>query len=641
MTVYKILQTISNTKFLNRVYIRVVPTNTKFINHLKGFHSSSKLCVKMYVENENKYAYSIMENNGYVKKLDIGKEKNILPKHSLQYLLSENWSLKTPKEIFETFSILGTLCSEQKLCISDKMFDDFIDILTDNLTNGSDSELQSIFYSLLNWPEVKSITTRNYIEVWVALDEECLRRIKGWSFDEMLNFLSLYYMLNIIRASDFSFKCLLKLSAKAKHLTPSQLVRTMFFIGVRRNSPEDIHNLEVQINNCFNQFTIDELAIISMGFFKSKTPIRNIAMVENIINKIHENSTTIHEISLAALLKVVRYSMKYTKDDKVYILLDRLLNEVPRLSVLCNVHIALLASSTLTFHEGCLNAIANKVNASLSQSRIKDLERLALTFATFNYKPPCKDIFLNMVNELKKPERENECSLHGRAFACCIAYLTLLDIYDKDLIKIVFNPVFLEKTYGKYCVAYGREILTLNNRVKIFCKDNNINLLTEKQTVLMTKKYTDYVPNENYKKQYNFSEKILLDVLNILKESRGNEYVAAGHILSHHQRGDIILCNDEKGSAIPVQSVFNKRCFGLLWTPPDDYKWIVLIIGGRNALIHNTNLPSGPFSSKINELKALGFYPGLVTWEDLSKCETKEAKLKYINNLIYQTITKN
>ncbi|CAK1578318.1 unnamed protein product [Parnassius mnemosyne] len=631
MTIYKFLRLFTHLQFRNQ--FRVI-RNSQYKNIFRNLHESPKLYVKMFMEHENKYAYNIMQNQGYAVNINFEDSKMLITKHSIQDLLSQDWSKNISKNIFETFPILGALCAEQNLCITDKMFDDFIDNLTDNLKVASDDELKSIFYSLLKWPETESIRSRNYIEVWAALDDECLRRINRWSYDEMLTYVTLFYMLNVTRVSDFSYKCLLKLSGKAKKLTPAQLVKTMFFIGVQRKSPKDIHNLEVCITDHFDKFTVDELAIISMGFFKSKTPIRNMELVTNLANKIIDNSTSIHEISLAALLKIIRYSMKITTDDTIYKLLDKLQYEVPRLSVMCNVHIALVGTSTLTLHEGCLNAIADMVSTSMSQTRLKDLERLALTFGTFNFKPQSEDFISIMLHELRKPERESEINLHGRSFACCIAYLGLLALYPKDLMYKALHPAFLEKTYGKHCIAYGREILTLNNTAKIFCKDSKISQLTDKELIIMAKKYTDYVPDENYVKQYNVTERMFLDVLNILREARGNDFVKGGHILTHHQRGDIILCNDQKGSAMPVGDKFDNKYFGLTRYPPDDHIWIVLVIGGRNSFIRNTKTPSGQFKSKIRELNTLGFCAELISWEVLRKCETKEAKLEYLNNLI-------
>lgn len=493
----------------------------------------------MFMENENKYAYNIMQSSGYV--VDIltneGNHQSINKEEFLK-IINTKWSRANAHDLFQVFSDLGVYCSENNICISDKRFDDLIDALTDSIELTTDDELKALFYSLTKWPETESIRTRNYIEVWAALDDECIKRFNKWSYDKMLLFLSLFYMLNVTRVSDYSYKCLQKLTSKAHQLTKNQIVETLFFIGIARKSPINVHNLEVQIEKQFSEFSIDELAIIAMGLFKSKTPIRSMSLVTKIIDKIIERSKEVHEVSLAALLKIIRYSIRITDDHKVYDLLDSLQHEIPRLSIMCNVHLALVGTSTLTLHETCLNIIADKLAASLPKARIKDLERLVLTYGTFNFTPTTKDFFNKIIEELQKPERTEEIMKHGRVFACCVSYLGLLQLYPVDLMKKVLSPQFLEHSYGKHCQTYGREVLAINNMASIFVKDSTINLLSDKQVITLAKKYTDYVPDENYPKQYNTLDKMFIDIMKVLQKTRGGqEYVAGHHILSHHQRG--------------------------------------------------------------------------------------------------------
>ncbi|XP_022829625.1 FAST kinase domain-containing protein 5, mitochondrial [Spodoptera litura] len=609
----------------------------------RRIHCSSHLCGRMFLEHENNYAYSILEKKGYAVSLKSDISRNCISEQEFQEALKCNWSKKSQAELFDYFLKFALYCSEHKLCISNQIFDTYIDSLTDSIKLGTDEELKTLFYTLNKWPDTPSIRTRNIIEVWAALDDECLNRLKNWSYDELLTFLSLFYMINVIRYSDYCVKALQKLASKAKNLTPAQLVHTLFFIGIWRKSPFDMHNLEVEINKKYSQFTIDELAIISMGYFKSKTPIRDPELVKKIIATVIENSKTIHEVSLAALLKLIRYSTKSVLDDRINSLLEALQSEVPRLSVMCNVHMALVGTSTLSLHKQCLDNIAAKVIKTMSQTRVKDLERLVLTYGTFGLRPNTEECFFTKVmDELRKPERIIEISIHGRSFACCIAYLTLLGIYPVDLISRVLTPEFRERTYGKYCFNYGREILTLNNVAEIFCSDANINFLENKEKKILAKKYTDYVPREDYVKQYNITEQMFLDILKVLKEARGgDDYVIGDHILPHYQRGDIIICNDHSGAPVAVKGVFPPSDFGLMRKLPDDKTWIVLVIAGRNAIIHGTDNATGFFTSKVRELEALGYHGVLVPWSQFSKLRSTADKAVFLNNLIDNAVNKN
>lgn len=502
-------------------------------------HSNSYLSVRMFMESENTYAYNILEDKGYAINLNCKIKQETLSEELFKEALQVDWSKKSHSEILEIFPKFAFYCSEHKICITNTIFDTYIDHLTDCLNKATDKELESVFYALKKWPETESIRTRNYIEVWAALDDECLNRIRSWTHDKLLSFVALFYMINVSRHSEFFVKSLQKLASKAKQLTPGQIVQTLFFIGIRRKSPFDMHNLEIEVINKYPLFTVDDLAIICMGLFKSKTPIRDMDLVLKMINTVIHNSKNIHEVSLAALLKVIRYSTKSTLDNRIYSLLETLQHEVPRLSIMCNVHLALVGTSTLNLHKECLHKIAENVSQSMAQARIKDLERLVLTYGTFNLIPQTKECFFSQVmDELRKPERQPEIASHGRSFACCIAYLTILGLYPIDLINVVLSTEFLEQTYGKYCYNYGREVLILNNIAEIFCSDAKINQLNQKSIQIMAKKYTDYIPNENFTKNYNVTERMVLDIMKVLRTTRGgNEYVVGEHILPHHQRG--------------------------------------------------------------------------------------------------------
>ncbi|XP_063823431.1 uncharacterized protein LOC135073251 [Ostrinia nubilalis] len=639
----KILRYISYSRHTNYTNILLKSTQPNVLQKSqRNLHVTNLTQRKMFMETENQYAYSLMEKKGYALiSLSNPKLSNYceVDKEHFDKIMNENWSKQSPSLLFEAFLKLAIFSYDNNLNISNKIFDSFIDSLTDNIGLATDEELKLLFHYLLKWPETESIRTRNYIEVWAALDDECLNRLNRWSFDQMLGFVSMFYMLNVTKYSDYCLKCIQKLAYKAKHLTPNQLVETLFFVGIMRKSPNDMHALEIHLDKLFESFSIDELAIMSMGFFKSKTPIRSNDLVSKIGDKVIEQSKDVHEVSLAALLKIIRYSNK-ALDGQVYKILDVLQHEIPRLSVMCRVHLALLGTATLSLHKECLHKIAMSTLSEIDKTRLKDLERLILTFGTLNFAPETETcLFQKVVEELRKPERLPEIEKHGRSFACCVSYLAYLKIYPLDLMNKVLSPEFLERTYGKHHITYGREVLAIHNSAKIFCSEKNMNYLSDKCATSLAKKYTDYVPNEEYKKQYNVSERMFLDVMKTLKDNRGgNEYVVGGHIVTHHQRGDVIVCNNHDYQPMEVKKQFSSVPFGNLHKPPDGNNWVALVVAGRNTMIQETGTPTGPFETKVRELGALGFHAELVLWSKYTLLETKEAKTKYLNSLIKSAI---
>lgn len=619
-----------------------VPCNYILSKNNRSFHACPVLCVKLYKERENVHAYGIMEHGGYAVKLDLDVrtpsesyiENNIIKMNEV------NWSKEAPSKLLEVFRDIAFYCCKHNICISHTMFDSFIDNFTDSIQHLTDDELRDVFYLMNVVPSAESIRTRNFIEVWAALDDACLQRMRtDWRFDKMLEFVSLMYMLNLTRVSEFTYKCLQKMTNKAKHLTSSQLVQVLFYIGIVRRATIGFHFLEVELENRLSDFSVNELSIMSMGFFKSQTPIRSMSLVTAIVHRVIENKKDLHEISLAALLKVIRYSMKVATNDCIYKLLDALISEVPRLSTMCCVHIALLGTATLTFHEQCLHTVAQAVHNNISIARVKDLERLVFSFGTFNLIPKTKTPFYDTIlDELRKPERDAEIKKYARSFANCITYMNFVNIHPQDLIDKILDEELLKDTYGNAVYTYGREILTLHNISCIYFKDINMNRLSDKTVRILAKKFTDYMPDENYKQHFNIVEKMILDILKTLQKSRGDEYVKGYHILPHYQRGDIILCEDENRVPIKIPDFGSNQKFGPITFPLDNNIWIPLVVVGRNGIIGNTGGCTGPFVAKVQELRAMGYHPALVNWRIWSKLITYEERLEYLNNLINEAI---
>lgn len=52
---------------------------------------------------------------------------------------------------------------------------------------------------------------------------------------------------------------------------------------------------------------VDELAVVALGYFKTKTKIKLVSIMRTMIEKVEQSSEHIHEISLTAILKVMGY----------------------------------------------------------------------------------------------------------------------------------------------------------------------------------------------------------------------------------------------------------------------------------------------------------------------------------------------
>lgn len=90
---------------------------------------------------------------------------------------------------------------------------------------------------------------------------------------------------------------------KTRRLTREQLVHIFFYLNVCRKI-KVAFEYENIVQQHIDDMTVDEMAVISMGHFKSQTKIKSAYIIENMIDTIIKNTKTIHEVSLTAILKV-------------------------------------------------------------------------------------------------------------------------------------------------------------------------------------------------------------------------------------------------------------------------------------------------------------------------------------------------
>jgi len=70
-----------------------------------------------------------------------------------------------------------------------------------------------------------------------------------------------------------------------------------------------MYDIEQEICSYYNDFNIKELVIVSLGFFKTQTPIRNQELVKNLYNSVIKEIANINSLELAAFLKVLKNSL--------------------------------------------------------------------------------------------------------------------------------------------------------------------------------------------------------------------------------------------------------------------------------------------------------------------------------------------
>lgn len=133
-------------------------------------------------------------------------------------------------------------------------------------------------------------------------------------------------------------------------------------------------------------------------------------------------------------------------------MLDALIPEIDRLSILCCIHIAILGTTIQVIHNDSLKVISQKVVeriANIDEVRLKDIERILLALTMGNYDPKTNPDIFNAINEeLHKDDRLPEINQYPRSFVCALHLLTINNIYPKELINRVLDTDFIVDVYG-------------------------------------------------------------------------------------------------------------------------------------------------------------------------------------------------
>lgn len=149
-------------------------------------------------------------------------------------------------------------------------------------------------------------------------------------------------------------------------------------------------------------------------------------------------------------------------------MLHKITPEIPRLSLLCGTHAVLTCTSLQLFHEPILNAVAEKAVANISDIktvRLKDMERLLLAMTMFDHDPKTKpDFYKTISEELCRDERTPEKLLYPKCLPLALSFLSIRNIYVKNLMEAVVKPEFTYETYGKH------KILSLSFCIRILTR---------------------------------------------------------------------------------------------------------------------------------------------------------------------------
>lgn len=330
---------LSNHSVLNQVLQLFTQNRARYLSIFNHIHSSKRKCnvsnhtlhknnlteyykkyfintasdsrFKFGLDRENGHCHSIMQSiplyeNNLIISISKKIEDQLIDAKTFEDVLRKNWRADSATNITEAFKQLCHYSRVNDIPLSDTRFDKLVDGLMDKCRDLTDDELSELLYCISQYPKCDSPSSHNIHDIWSALDDMCCQRVLDWSVPKMLLFADHWYKFGLAKYGDYMFLAIKRLCRRINNLSPTELTQTLFYINVRRKY-YSMFDFECRLEQCISELSLDELAIVSMAFFKTETSIKGTFILSHMLNKLLEQSSSVHEITLTAILKVSKF----------------------------------------------------------------------------------------------------------------------------------------------------------------------------------------------------------------------------------------------------------------------------------------------------------------------------------------------
>lgn len=260
---------------------------------------------------ENLYAYTVLKNSGRMDNIIVPSliPEEDVPEDVVEKIIKKNHEDSSPAEVLEDFRLLSYHRGKlREGVLSPEKHSNILNTLKKYLADFSDDQLWNLFrYIELWYPMERSTKEPLLTELEKAMDQECLLRSNVWSVDDLLKTCDLWYHLRCARQSHFVSKCVKRLGKKPGKLKAENYLYYMFLLNIARKLEINMYELEYRLEKFIDKFEGNELGIVAMGFFKTRTPIRNPNLLDKMIDTSVKDIYKMGEISIAAVMKITRY----------------------------------------------------------------------------------------------------------------------------------------------------------------------------------------------------------------------------------------------------------------------------------------------------------------------------------------------
>ena len=568
------------------------------------------------------------------------KTKVHVAPEEIQMLDNKDWSSESPQVVFKALKTL-TNGHLHGLRFQQKTFDDILQASSSKLSELDNKEIQKLMQCLvvLNGFLKESSAYREFIN---SLSTECIRRFFSADWSELLLIVDGFYQMKAWDAN-YVWRALRKIGSKPYKLSSKQVVQFLFLMSLCQVPDINLYELQCRLEEALPEISGDEVGIAARGFFMNEKKIHNKLLMEKMITKVANTCGTMDNVTLAAVMKLIRYSDCCHCLGPLHDLFISLRTKIPRLPLLCLTHIVHTLGGQRFYEKVLLDSILVKMRNEIKSARIKDIERLIYTLCTVSPPTEYHDACNELVNEIidtYKTYRSEEINSYRKSLPRIIMFLSFKNIYPRELIEYALDPTNVKSVYQHSIHNLTNELFVVNGSVQIDVPDYTGPFLENDVYKCLVKKFC----RKSDVHERHSAVKLRTEIIFICKEMLGLE-VYNDWIVPHHFNTDTVLAFDEHNNSVSAEPILSQMPFGSIKrVDSDDLKkmqWKILYPCTTVQRITGHDGYIGALYAKFRQLRAIGYTPIPIHENQWTSCNTDTEKCNYLKQLIFQDSNSN
>ncbi|XP_012136591.1 FAST kinase domain-containing protein 5, mitochondrial isoform X2 [Megachile rotundata] len=551
------------------------------------------------------------------------------------------WSQASTSYIYDAIKKIS-YCHLSGTRFETALYDDILKACNDKLPKLTDDELKSLMRHMctMYFDINKSYYWKQFLG---TLNQQCLKRFFPSKIEEMLLICDGFYQL-ADSTSYYQWRALRKLGSKINNLSAKHLVQFLFLMNCSQSSNFSVNMfaVECRAKECISDLSANEIGILARGFFMKKRKIINHDLMKEMIVRVTKNVKFMESNTLAALMKLIRYTGCRYCMAEFQELLNSLNSEIPRLPLKCLTHIAHAFGGIRVYNEPLTTQIVERAKKEIKDARVKDIERILFAIysvAPYNdyYQEACH-MLMNEIFETYQTVRLTEIQAHPISLVRVLTYAISRNIHIPQLIQYVLNPKYVHNLHQGNMILVTSDMLTLECSVKIEVPDYKGPFLTKAMYDYLIK---EYLCKNNIRRKWS-NVTFQTDITYICKQFVGID-VYIDYILPHYPVKDVIFGFDEHNNPVAIEPILSSMPTGSIkyvnTANLKNIKWNVLHPLSVDQKLHGRDDYVGSVKRKLKQLQAIGYTPIVideVEWNSLTEDKEKE---DYLRNRIYENLS--